>query len=552
MLFTLAAVALLLTFFVLTYLHERRVGADYDTRGSYSSGPEVVDDKDGHHNLGRMAAAGAAATGLGGMFGNRFRRGGGGGGGSRSTSPTGEYSESASHGRDNEKKSGWGKKLAQGTALVGGAALAKKWFDRRRGRESDSGSGRYHQAHTVTDSAEDSISHAEEGRRPPRRPSGGERYDGPPGHAEEGRRPPRRPSGGGRYDGPPSPEQSRYTESDFTRTDEGRGGGDGGGGHGIRNAVLGAGAFAGVRNFFKNRKDKKDDDRLEEVRRAEVEDERMARAQSRRYTGGDRGPRRSGRRSPVSDFTGPTDRDAVHNRPVDAPPPPPVPVHGDDPSATDESVDQRHRRHRSTSATGAALGAAEAGPSTGQNRRSGGREDSVDSQPVSIKVRMHDQGRSVTLRQLTGEEASASRDARRRDRPRRSGRHRRDDSISGAEGDDQDHWRRVEEQERQQEEEEAERRQRRGHTPDPAAAESPGGEPSGPAPPHPPVPPGESMSSHTGFSPLPRPPAPGGAGGVGSPLSTELSGSYASRSGRRRAERRTQARGGRRQAVEFT
>ena len=523
-LYTLATSALVLAYFILTYLHERRLGADYDTRGSYSSGPEVIDDKSGHHNFGRVAAAGVAAAGLGGLLGKRFQRGGG-GGGSRSTSPTGYYSEATSYNyRDNEK-SGWGKKLVQGAALIGAGALAKKWWDRRRDRESDSESGYYHRAHTVTDSAEDSISHAEEGRRP------------------------RRASGGGGYDGPGSPEQSRYNESEYTRTDEGHGG------HGIRNAILGAGAITGIRQFFKNRQDKKDDRRLEEVRRAEMHDERMARAQGRRYTGDGQGPRKSGRRASVSDLTGPADQEAIHSRSTDVPPP--VPVHGDGPSVSGESVDQRPRRHRSTSATGAAVGAAEAGPSSGHRRRSGGREDSVDSQPVSIKVKMHDHGRSITLRQLTGEEASASRDARRRDRNRRSGRHRRDGSISGTEGDDHDHWRRVEERERQQEEEEAGAsgsRQRRPHTPDPAAveAESPGADPSGPAPPHPPVPPGESFSSQTGFSPLPRPPRPGGTGGVGSPLGTELSGSYASRSGRRRAERRTQAKGGRRQGVEFT
>ncbi|KAL1956862.1 hypothetical protein VTO42DRAFT_6710 [Malbranchea cinnamomea] len=502
-LFALAAFILLFIYFILTYLHERRIGADYDARGTYSSGPEVVDDRHSS-SVGRVAAAGAAGAGLT-MLGSRFRRR------SRSRSPTGGYSEGTSYMTEKET-TGWGKRLGKAGAVVGFAALAKKWFDRRRDRESDTESGRYYPGHTVTDSMiDESVSRTEDGHRPPT-----------PGYRR-------------RYDGPLSPEQSRYTESEFTRPDEGA--------HGARNGVLGAGLFAGVRQFFRNRRERREQQRMEEIRRAEIEAERTARERSRRYTGDGYHPRRSGRYSPVTDLTEQTDSEAVETRPTDVPPA--LPSQVDELSGTDTvtSIGRRHGRHPSTAA---------AGRSSGHHHRSRGREESVDSQPVSIKVKMHDHGRRITLRQLTREEASASRENRRRDRHRRSSRNRRDGSLSGTEVDD--HWRRVEELERQQAEEmqrEAER------TPVPSAAGQ-----SAPVAPQtasvapvdraePPPPAEGTIPSPAGFTPLPPPPIPAGPGAINSPMSTDLS-SYASRSGRRRAERRTQGRGGRQHSVEFT
>ncbi|QSS61611.1 hypothetical protein I7I51_03788 [Histoplasma capsulatum] len=61
-LYTLAVFTLVVIYFILTYLHERRMGVDYDSRGSYMSGPEVVEDGHGHSNFGRLATAGAAGT----------------------------------------------------------------------------------------------------------------------------------------------------------------------------------------------------------------------------------------------------------------------------------------------------------------------------------------------------------------------------------------------------------------------------------------------------------------------------------------------------------
>lgn len=445
---------------------------------------------------------------------------------SRSRSPTVDYSEGTSFVTEKEKP-GWGKRLLQAGAIVGAAAVAKKFFDRRRDRDSDPESGRYHSAHTVTDSMyDDSVSRIEQGRRPRT----------PPPHR--------------RYDGPISPEQTRYTESEFTRTDDG-------GGHGVRNALMGAGLFAGVRQFWKKRQDKKDQERIEEIRRAEMEHERMARAQSRRYTGDGHGHRRGGRYSPVTDVTGTTDLEAIHGPPGGRHEIPPISASQvDELSGADTiaSAERQHRRYPSTlgAGTGVAVGGAAAGPSSGHRRRSGGRDQSVDSQPVSIKVKMHDHGRRITLRQLTREEASANRETRRRDRHRRSSR-RRDGSLSGTEGED--HWRRVEEMERQQ----AEEMQREAEqTPVPSAVAphpgpAPGPSPIDPAgiPPPGPPPAMDAMSSPTGFTPLPPPPIPVGPGGVNSPMSTDLS-SYASRSGRRRAERRTQGRGVRQHSVEFT
>lgn len=510
-LFALAAFALLFIFFLLTYLRARRNDSDYDGRGGYSAGPEVIDDRH-PSNLGPVAAG----AGLG-MLGSRFRRR------SRSRSPTVDYSEETSYVTEKEK-TGWGKRLFQAGALVGAATLAKKFFDRRRGGDSDTESGRYHPAHTVTDSSyDDPVSRIEEGHRPL-----------PPRHQR-------------RYDGPPSPEQTRYTDSEFTRTDDG-----GHGGHGVRNALLGAGMFAGVRQFFKNRRDKKDQERLDEIRHAEMEHERIARAQSRRYTGDGHGPQRSGRYSSVTDITGTTEPEAAYSRPGGPDDVLPIPASQvDELSGADTvtSIDRRHRRYPSAlgAGTGAAIGGAAPGPSSGHRRRSGQRDESVDSQPVSIKVKMHDHGRRITLRQLTREEASANRETRRRDRHRRPSRNRRDDSLSGAE--EGDHWRRVEERERQ---EAQDMRRDDDRTPVPPA----GGPaaPVGPAEMPSPVPPPTAtggIPSSTGFTPLPPPPIPVGPGAINSPMGTDIS-SYASRSGRRRAERRTQGRGGRQHSVEFT
>ncbi|KAK2738141.1 hypothetical protein FQN55_000761 [Onygenales sp. PD_40] len=498
-LYALAVFTLLVIYFVLSFLHERRMGADYDSRGSYMSGPEVVEDGHGHSNLGRLAAAGAAGAGLG-MLGRRFRRHSG----SRTSIDDSEltpqpHSEKPDHG------GGWGKRLFQVGALAGAAGLAKKYFDKRRERESDTESGQYSPAHghphghgNHDSMYDDSLVNVEEGRPRPSHP---------------------RP-----YDGPPSRPLSPYTESGYTNGD--------GRGHGARNAFFGAGAFAAVKGmFFKGRRERKEQDRIDEIHRAELEAERRARQQNtnqRRYTGDGQPPRR--RRDSVStDMTETTD-------PRTAPPRgdiPPIPPSHQTASVTDTvtSIGGRPPRHHTT-------GAAPANSS--RRRRSGGREHSVDSEPVSINVKFHnDQGRRVTLRRLTPEEAAASKRAKRKEGRTSRRRHGSVSSLSGPEGGD-DHWRRVEEMERQQQE-------KMLH----GAASSAGAGASTvvPGPSTSPMPPPIPPSGVSGPLP-PPPPIPAAASYINSPPTTDLS-SHASKRERRRAERRTLSRQGRHN-VEFT
>ncbi|KAK5126690.1 hypothetical protein LTR85_009624 [Meristemomyces frigidus] len=85
-------------------------------------------------------------------------------------------------------------------------------------------------------------------------------------------------------------------------------------------------------------------------------------------------------------------------------------------STTSASLSQIDTANAQSSAAGAA-----AGPS---------------SPPVSVKVKMHNDGRHVTLRRLSEEEAAAERSARRQERMERRSRHsRRNSSLSSDAGD---------------------------------------------------------------------------------------------------------------------
>lgn len=507
-LYALAVFGLLLIYFILSHLHERRMGSDYDSRGSYFSGPEVLDDdRRGHSNVGRLAAVGAAGAGLA-MLGKRFRRRSR--SRSRSRSSFDDYSERTPHtytekSEDSRRGTGWGKRLLQVGAVAGAAGLAKKFFDRRRERESDTESGRYQPARTRRDSLydEDSeLSRLEEARPRPAHPR---TYDGPP---------------------PPRPASSI---SDSGVTYSNAGGDGGGGGHGLRNAIAGAGAFAALRGIFKSRQ-QKERDRIDEIRRADMEAERIARnnSQRRRFTG-DGHPRRDTRRpSPTSSFTGATESEL----PDQSVAPPPPPAHQDIPSPETIATGRRHRYDPIDPAE-AALGGAAAAGASGHRRRSGGHVSSVDSPPVSLKVRVQDEGRRVTLRRLTEEEVAASKRAK-REGGRRSSRRRHGSvsSLSGGEGNS--HWRRVEERERQQQEQM--RRDGEASTMGPGASTAPTG----------------SMPAPSGTSiPLPPPPIPPGMSNLNSPISTDISGSHASKRDRRRAERRKLSGQGRHN-VEFT
>ncbi|ODH53609.1 hypothetical protein GX48_00027 [Paracoccidioides brasiliensis] len=519
-LYALAIFTLVVIYFVLTYLHERRMGADYDSRGSYMSGPEVVEDGHGHNNLGRLATAGAAGVGLA-MLGRRMRRQSGSGTSVDESDVTPRpHHEDEKH--DNRGR-GWGKRFVQIGALAGAAGLAKRYFDKRRDRESDTESGRYEPAdghghghgHGHHDSLyDDSLIHTEEGRPSPSHPRP---YDRPPGRL-------------------PSPE---YTDSGYMYGSESH--------HGARNALFGAGAFAALRGLFKSR-ERREQDRVHELRRQDIENERRARqsVNHRRYTGDGQPPRRTGRRGSFStEMTESTD-------PHVAPPPDdirPIPPSHQTTPGPDTATSMCGRRP-----TGAA--AAVTANSSRRRRSGGGREHSVDSEPVSINVKFHnDQGRRVTLRRLTPGEAAASRRAKRKDPGQTSRRrHGSVSELSGHEGGD-DHWRRVEEQERRQQEELASAATAgmdagvgAATVPPPTTAPDDGLPPT-PTQMYPPLAP-QSVLSGPLPPPLPIPAAASSYINSPPPGSTDMS-SHASKRERRRAERRTVSRQGRHN-VEFT
>ena len=505
------------------------MGSEFDSRVSGPSG-----DGGNHHNWGKMAAGGAAGLGLAEFF-RRRRRG-------RSRDRYGDSHTSYTEDKyteDESRHGGWGKRLLEVGGLVGVFALAKKYFDRKKDKESDMESGRYRPAHNRSDSmTEESLSRLDDGRRPD--PS----YQPP-------HRPPSRPPSRTQ-----SPGSSYYYNSAYYTEDEPEHG------HGIRNAFLGAGALAGIKKLFSRRKDDNEQRRVEEMRRRDREDERLARANSKRRNDGG-GYNTPYRRAASYTATDMSSTDMTH--------PPRGPSYGEsavtgEPMASG-AVDGTHpsappppAHHASASDMTSGLaygqdtelaGAAVADP-YGHHRPPSRPHERVDSPPVSVKVKMHNDGRHVTLRRLTEEEAAAN-----RRRERRSSRRRTNSasSLSGNEGEN-DRWRRVEELERQQ----AEQIQREREAAAAAAAANNSIAQSGSVPPQSFAP--QSHQSHSTIGPPPPAPhhapssLPYGAGSITSPgtyTGTDASGDYANNRRRRRAER-ARARQGRQSgpSVEFT
>jgi len=114
--------------------------------------------------------------------------------------------------------------------------------------------------------------------------------------------------------------------------------------------------------------------------------------------------------------------------------------------AAHEMSNRRRDRQESPSP----LSAAEAGSSRRKEHRTSASGEESAGTPVSVKVKMHNDGRHVTLRRLPEAEAAAEREARRRSRDR-AGRNRGDSasSLGGSDGSTQ-RFRRNQAQERQQ------------------------------------------------------------------------------------------------------
>lgn len=249
-------------------------------------------------------------------------------------------------------------------------------------------------------------------------------------------------------------------------------------------------------------------------------------------------PINSGSGPPPSLIPGPGPIPPVPSGVVVGPPPPagqvtmpPIPpdpqglFHAES-SGSEAYVSPGGRNHRRHSARAQAAAAAVASSSR-QDRRLSGSGGSVATPPVSVKVKMHSDGRHVTLRRLPEEEAAAERQRRSRDR---HGKRRRGSFSSlGEASGGSDRWRRTGALEQTQA--------------DPVRIES-----ENPAA----VAPSQSQEASAQSVPIPLPqppPIPGSVvgprpmtGSVGSPgtydgEATEASAEYANNRRRRRAER---------------
>ncbi|KAJ5365424.1 Cytochrome b561/ferric reductase transmembrane [Penicillium concentricum] len=559
-LFALTAFAYLVLYFILSYRYDTEgyhMGSEHGGARSHYTGPSEISEPHGHHT-GEALAAGAAGAGLASMFRRRTSSGHPSHAyeDSRTSISDEKYSdESSRHGGG--KGGGFGKKLLEIGALAGAGLMAKKFWDRRKKREDDAESGRYKPAHSrSTSHSDETLSRMEDGRPEPTH------------HTPLNRPPSRAPSRS------QSPGSSYYYNSTYFTEPPKRSAS-----HGVRNAVLGAGAFAAVKRLFsRGKKDDEEKRRLEDIRRREDEDEALQRANSRRrpQAGESFYPRRRASSYSETDLTEtdlsrpPPPRHASHGESLLTAEPrasgavqsvvsdmPPMP-----PSHQQFSGDLRseapHSRHSlapggAEFASGAAAGAALDAASRRNRSSSRRRGDDVASPPVSVKVKMHNDGRHVTLRRLTEEEAAASREARRRER--RSSRRRNSSagSLSGNEDASQDRWRRVEELERRQDEQmRREQAAASAQLLPPQTSMAPSGSmpaSSWAAPP-------SQVSQMPPPPPIPAPSTiPYGAGSVTSPTytGTEMSGSYANNRRRRRAERaRTKQERQQQHGVEFT
>lgn len=587
-LYALWVFALLVTYFILEWMHERRRGYYASEGGSYYS-DEVVSARPDHEHggWGKLAAAGAAGAGLAALWNRRKSK--------QETarpdvirnpSSISSYISEEKYGHTPRRGTGWGTRLLEVGAVAGGLAAMKRVFGRKN-RDDDSVVGPYRPPLGGNQSVatSDTMSRVEEGRPPmqPVTPVGAS-----PGYVRPSHPLAQPPITPGRVSND-SYSYGSYMSGSPSRRDRRH--------HTFRDALAAGGAAFAVRSLFKNRKQKKEERRAEELRNQRIEEERVARMNSAGgYTGdGIAGPRRHDRIGSQSASDASSiledggiglgagtaaaaaagalaDRDRI--RPVGADPmvnapgvpvggpadiPPAPPIHGGDLSSGSElyttgSGRQRHRHHLRDEAAaglaGAALGAAAADGA--RRRRSGQNTDSVESPPVSVKVKMHNDGRHVTLRRLTEEEAAAQR--RRERRASGATRKRRTSSLSSGSGGEalgagpsgDSRWRRTEAIEAQQAAQNAQTAPAIPPAARPMAdLRTASISPQGPYP-TPPPPGTQAIDPRTGQSyhmPVP-PPIPGStsnlgpAGSVTSP-GTETSGAteYANNRRRRRAER---------------
>ncbi|EON63331.1 hypothetical protein W97_02558 [Coniosporium apollinis CBS 100218] len=633
-LYAVVVFALLLLYFILTYRNQP-VGM-FDDGGTYISGARTdvtrtdVSDRRSHRarNLGALAVAGAAGAGLASARRrSRSRRGGEEEGRTdvassqhssrhRSRTPSGSFLEEKHREDDrNRRDNTWRNRLLGAGVGVGALAGLRGLLNRRnRDRESDVGSyapppgG----ASTVTQT---DLSRIEEGRAPMSPNDRWARVEQQEAAQAAAMASPTRPRVRARRSG----ESLTSYDSRTSFTDD-RDGAHGGG-HTARNGIAALGVAGFLRHKFTQRRDRKEERRVAEVRQREQENERIVRDNSRRQRRhtGDGAPRHSSRdtrRTSLPESSAITGSNPELSRHTLRPPPLPttntrlptgdVPTLGNrtvvfdgipaggttlppnttlaptttapvfvppatyDPPVTTYNTASAPGPYiprtngpnpnnnmlqdvAAAAAAGAAAGAAGAAANSSRHRstsrqRSSNGEGSVGSPPVSVKVKMHNDGRHVTLRRLNEAEAAAERDTRRRERHRR-----RAGSLSSVSGND-DRWRRAEAREAAEAQQIAAGAGPRPRDPMPTTLPTTlPPPPPGPPPPNAmgypgpamgaPPPPAHAYQTQTQM-PLPPPPIPAAAsamgGSVGSPgaygTETDVS-NYDSNRRRRRAER---------------
>lgn len=552
---------LLLVYFFLSYKNQPEMG--FDDRGTYITERTESSRGHGRPGLGKLAAAGAAGAGLAALARKRSR--------SRSrhrhhgpevissrhsSRHSDSYRGDEKYTDDGRRGKTWKDRLLPAAAVGGGIFALRSLFNRnKKHAPTESGSDvSYSRPIGPSEVTQTDLSRLEEGRAPAspandrwrrveeREAAQAAAMTGSP--LRHGHRPTR---SGGSIDSFDS--RTSFDDAHDQRRDES---------HGLRNTIAALGVAGFLKHQWNKRRNKKEDAHVEEMRRQDIEEERMARANShrRKYTGDGIGtPKRHRPPSTIyseSDISGTTPALSRPNIPPSSniPPPPrhvtnqgidsghpvaPPPAGGILSESGSESfispTGAHHRRHR----TGDLAAAAAPPPRDSSQQRSSG----VASPPVSVKVKMHNDGRHVTLRRLGEEEAAAEREARRRDRQRRN----RTGSASSLSNFDNDRWRRTEALEAQQAQQMQQAQQSQPAAPPAASAPIPMPEPviPGPLPGPPPGPPPVAAR----MSPLPPPPPIPGAGGsiLSSPPGTQVYGTdtdvsnYDSNRRRRRAER---------------
>ncbi|OQV10016.1 hypothetical protein CLAIMM_14074 [Cladophialophora immunda] len=294
-LYSLWGFFLLFLYFVLQYLAERRRGR-YGPGGGSNHHVDVVETADDrrHTGLGKLALAGAAGAGLAALFRRRSSR--------RDDSPhrvhggsgTEVTGSGSSYYYDDDKLSdrsrhGIGHRLLQ-IAAIGGAVAAVKKLMGRRDRDDDSDVGPYRPPLGGNQSVTtDSMSRIEEGRPPPIRPVTPVGVS--PGHIRPTHplaQTPMTPGSDGRRPSGSLYSYDSYMSGSPSRRDRRS--------HGFRDAVAAGGTVFAIRQLFKNRRQRKEDLRAEQLRREKIEDERRARMDSaHRYTGDGFAPPRRAR-----------------------------------------------------------------------------------------------------------------------------------------------------------------------------------------------------------------------------------------------------------------